>query len=128
MALSNVLGGLSLDTTTAAITTQLQTTLKTSDTSDVEYIVSTGLVTTSGDNILYTPTIGKSIRLHWVYALNSPTSTNPAVITIKLGTIVKYIVYGVSRKQIDTGPVNGALIINLSQAGNVACTFRLEEV
>jgi hypothetical protein len=128
MALTNLLGGLSLDATTAAITTQLQTTLKTSDTSDVEYIVSTALVTASGDNIIYTPAAGKSIRLRWVYALNSPTSTSPALITIKLGTVVKYITYGVSKKQIDTGPINGSLVINLSQAGTVACTFRLEEV
>lgn len=128
MPLSNVLGGLSLDATTAAITTQLQSTLKTSDTSDIEYVVATALVTTSGDNTIYTPASGKAIRLHWVYSLNSPTSTSPAVITIKLGTVVKYITYGVSKKQIDTGPVNGSLVINLSQAGTVACTFRLEEV
>jgi hypothetical protein len=93
-----------------------------------EFIAVSALVSTIGDNVLYTPASGKKIRLRWCYALNDPSSSAPARITIKLGTLVKSITYGISRMQVDTGPVDGTLIVNLSQAANVACTFRLEEI
>lgn len=102
--------------------------LSTSDSADIEYLAVAVLVTNSGDTVVYTPASGKKIRLHWVYAVNDPSSTTPARITISLGGAVKYITYGVSKRQVDTGPINGTLTITLSQASNVACTFRLEEV
>ena len=105
-----------------------QTSLPTLDSSDVEYVAVATTVTSVGDTTVYTPAAGKKIRLHWVYAINDPAATTSTRITIKLGAVTKYLVYGVSKKQVDTGPADGALIVNLSAAGNVACSFRLEEV
>ena len=100
----------------------------TTDSSDVEYTAVPLLVTAAGDTTAYTPAAGKRIRLRWVYAINDPSAATPARVTIRLGADVKYIAYGISKKQVDTGPIDGALIVNLSQAGNVACTFRIEEI
>lgn len=100
----------------------------TADSTDFEYTTTCVLVTAAGDNIVYTPATGKSIRLHWVYTLNNPTSLTPAIITVSLGGVAKYLTYGVSKRQQITGPVNGAMNVNLSIAGSVACTFILEEV
>ena len=102
--------------------------LDTADSTDVEYTAFTVIVTAAGDNTVYTPAAGKKVRLHWVYTLNNPASATPALITLSLGGVAKYATYGVSKRQQDTGPVNGAMVINLSVAGTVACTFRLEEV
>ena len=102
--------------------------LSTSDSSDAEYLAVTQLVSAAGDTVVYSPAAGKRIRIRWAYAINDPSSATPALITIKLGTLVKYRVFGVSKHQSDTGPVDGALTVNLSVAGNVACTFRLEEI
>ena len=120
MALSNAFSALSLESTQQSV---LSATLGTA-----EYVAVAAAVTASGDTVIYTPAAGKSIRLHWVYAINNPAALMPAMLTIKLGGITKYIAYGVSKRQVDTGPVNGQLVVNLSVAGNVACTFRLEEV
>lgn len=120
MALSNAFGSLALDTTTQAVLAAVL--------GSAEYIAAASTVTALGDTTVYAPAVGKSIRLHWVHALNDPLGTTQPRITVKLGTSVKYITYGVSKRQVDTGPVNGQLVVNLSVAGNVACTFRLEEV
>ena len=100
----------------------------TADSTDFEYTTTCVLVTAAGDNIVYTPATGKSIRLHWVYTLNNPTSLTPALITVSLGGVTKFMTYGVSKRQQVTGPVNGTMNVNLSLAGSVACTFILEEV
>ena len=102
--------------------------LEIADSTDFEYIVATATVTAAGNTTVYTPAAGKKIRLHWVYTLNNPASVVPALITLSLGGVTKYMTYGVSKRQQDTGPINGALVINLSVANTVACTFRLEEV
>ena len=133
--LQNVLGNLALDTSSQQLLTELTkkpnagVTIQVADTTDLEYAPTCALLTAAGDTIVYTPAAGKSIRLHRVYMIGSPATINPPVITLSLGAVVKYIVYGVSTRQQDTGPVNGALKVNLSLAGgSVACSFRLEEV
>ena len=134
MALQNLLGAIALDSSSQSLLTELQKktnfsqTQQTTDTSDIEYVAVAYSVTAAGDNIVYSPAVGKKIRLHWVYTMNDPSSTTPAKITISLGGVVKYITFGVSKRQVDTGPIDGKLTINLSQAGSVACTFRLEEI
>jgi hypothetical protein len=93
---------------------------------DYTHVVAT--VTNAGDTTLYTPVSGKRLRLRWIYAINDPDlSTNP-LIRISLGNQEKYRVYAISKRQQTTGPVGGPLIINLSEAASVACTFLLEEV
>lgn len=85
-------------------------------------------VTASGSTTVYTPASGKRIRLRWIYALNDPGSTASPLIKIFLGAEEKYRVYAISKRQLATGPVDGALVINLSEAAEVAVTALLEEV
>lgn len=85
-------------------------------------------VTNSGDTTLYTPSAGKRLQLRWIYAINDPDASTSPLIRIFLGADEKYRVYAISKRQLTTGPIDGALIVNLSEAASVACTFLLEEV
>lgn len=85
-------------------------------------------VTASGNTTLYTPTAGKRLQLRWIYAINDPDNATSPLIRIFLGADEKYRVYAISKRQLTTGPIDGALIVNLSEAASVACTFLLEEV
>ncbi len=92
---------------------------------DFTHVVST--VTASGSTAIYTPAAGKRLRLRWIYALNDPGSTASPLIKIFLGAEEKFRVYALSKRQFCTGPVNGALIINPSEAAEVAVTALIEE-
>lgn len=85
-------------------------------------------VTASGSTTVYTPAAGRRVRLRWIYALNDPGSSASPLIKVFLGAQEKYRVYALSKRQLVTGPVNGALIIDLSEAAEVAVTALLEEV
>lgn len=85
-------------------------------------------VTASGSTTLYTPASGARIRLHWSYAINDPSASSNPLIKIFLGAEEKFRVYALSKRQTVTGPVDGALIVNLSAAGSVAVTVLLEEI
>ncbi len=93
---------------------------------DYTHVVAT--VTASGSTTIYTPTAGKRIRLRWIYAINDPGSSASPLIKIFLGNQEKFRLYAISKRQWTTGPVDGALIVNLSEAAEVACTFLLEEI
>lgn len=93
---------------------------------EFSHIVAT--VTDIGPTPIYTPAAGKRIRIRWIYAINDPTASTPALIKVFLGAEEKYRVYALSKRQMVTGPVNGPLIIDLSAAGAVAVTVLLEEV
>lgn len=93
---------------------------------DYTHVIAT--VTASGSTTLYTPSAGKRVRLRWIYALNDPDNATNPLIKIFLGADEKYRVYAISKRQWTTGPVDGALIVNLSEAASVACTFLLEEI
>lgn len=98
------------------------------DSAEQEFLHVVGTVTASGNTTIYTPTAGKRIRLRWQYAINDPGSTSSPLIKIFLGNQEKYRLYAISKRQMATGPINGALIINLSEAAEVAVTFLLEEI
>lgn len=85
-------------------------------------------VSASGSTTVYTPASGRRIRLRWIYAINDPSATTSPLIKVFLGASEKYRVYALSKRQLVTGPTDGALIIDLSAAGNVAVTALLEEV
>lgn len=85
-------------------------------------------VSASGSTTVYTPASGRRIRLRWTYAINDPSSTSSPLIKVFLGAEEKYRVYALSKRQVVTGPIDGALIVNLSAAGSVAVTALLEEV
>lgn len=93
---------------------------------DYTHVVAT--VTASGSTTLYTPSAGKRLRLRWIYAINDPGSSSTPLVKIFLGAEEKYRVYAISKRQWTTGPINGSLIVNLSEAAEVACTFLLEEI
>lgn len=93
---------------------------------DYTHVVAT--ITASGPTTVYTPAAGKQIRLRWIYAINDPGSAATPLIKIFLGAQEKFRVYAISKRQWTTGPVNGALIVDLSEAAEVACTFLLEEI
>lgn len=93
---------------------------------DYTHVVAT--VTASGSTTIYTPTAGKRIRLRWIYAINDPGSSASPLIKIFLGNQEKFRLYAISKRQWTTGPIDGALIVNLSEAAEVACTFLLEEI
>lgn len=85
-------------------------------------------VTASGNTTVYTPASGKRVILHWTYAVNDPAAATSPLIKVFLGAEEKFRVYALSKRQLVTGPVDGALIVNLSTTGSVAVTALLEEV
>lgn len=98
------------------------------DSGEQEYTHAVATVTASGSTTVYTPAAGRRVRLRWIYALNDPGSSASPLIKVFLGAQEKYRVYALSKRQLVTGPVNGALIIDLSEAAEVAVTALLEEV
>lgn len=93
---------------------------------EFRHVVST--VTSSGETTLYTPASGNRLRVRWVYAINDPGSTASPLIKILLGSQEIFRVYALSKRQLVTGPVDGALKIDLSEAAEVAVTVLLEEI
>lgn len=98
------------------------------DSGEQEYTHVVSTVTASGNTTVFTPASGKRIRLHWMYAINDPSAATNPLIKVLLGAEEKYRVYALSKRQLVTGPVNGALIVNLSTTGSVAVTALLEEI
>jgi hypothetical protein len=66
--------------------------------------------------------------LRWIYAINDPGSSATPLIKVFLGAQEYYRVFALSKRQMVSGPVDGPLIINLSEAAEVAVTAILEEV
>lgn len=97
------------------------------DSAEIEFTHVVATVTASGNTIVHTPASGKRIRLRWIYAINDPGSSASPLIKISLGNEEKYRVFAISMRQMTTGPVDGALVVNLSEAAEVAVTFLLEE-
>ena len=98
------------------------------DSGEYEYTHVVATVTASGPTTIYTPTAGKQIRLRWVYAINDPGSNASPLIKFFIGAQEYYRVYAISKRQSVTGPVNGSLIVDLSEAAEVAVTVLLEEI
>lgn len=98
------------------------------DSGEQEYTHVVANVTAAGSTTIYTPTAGKRVRLRWIYAINNPSSTVSPLIKVLLGVQEKYRVYALSKRQVAVGPVDGALIINLSEAADVAVTALVDEI
>lgn len=98
------------------------------DSGEREYTHVVATVSASGDTTIHTPAAGKSIRLHWIYAINDPAATTPPLIKVKLGATEIYRVWALSKRQRKTGAVDAALVINLTGTGSVAVTAILEEI
>jgi len=98
------------------------------DSAEQQFTHVVATVTTSGSTTLHTPATGKAVRLRWIYAVGDPAAATTPLIKILLGAEEKYRVYAISKRQLVTGPVDGALIVNLSASGSVAVTALLEEV
>lgn len=93
---------------------------------ELTHVVAT--VTAAGNTTLYTPAAGKRLRVRWVYAINDPGSSASPLIKVFLGANEVFRVFALSKRQLVHGPVDGALIINLSEAAEVAVTVLLQEV
>jgi hypothetical protein len=93
---------------------------------DYTHVVAT--LTSAGSTVIYTPQSGRSLQLRWIYAINDPASSTSPLIQVFLGAQEKYRVYAISKRQLITGPLNGALSITLSGTGNVAVTVLLQEI
>ena len=98
------------------------------DSGEQEYLHVVATVTASGSTAIYTPAAGRRVRLRWIYAINDPGSTASPLIKVLLGSQEKYRVYALSKRQLVTGPVDGALVIDLSEAAEVAVTALIEEI
>lgn len=102
--------------------------LQTSDSKEEEYTHVVATLTSAGDTVVYTPAAGKAVRVRSLYAVPDPVAVSSALIKIKLGALEIYRVWALSTRQRKTGPVNGALTVNLTGTGNIAFTAILEEV
>lgn len=100
----------------------------TTDATDTEYTHVPATVTDAGNTTLYTPAAGKRVRLRWISAINDPFATSGVQIKVLLGAEEKYRGWLVSKRQVVTGPVDGALIVNLSAPATVLVTALVEEV
>lgn len=98
------------------------------DSAEQEFTHIVGTIIASGSTTIYTPASGKRVRLRWSYAINDPGSAASPLIKIFLGAQEKYRVYAISKRQMTTGVVDAPLIVNLSEAAEVAVTFLLEEI
>lgn len=98
------------------------------DSGEYEYTHVVATVTASGPTTIYTPTAGKLIRLRWIYAINDPGSSASPLIRVFLGAQEYYRVFALSKRQAISGAIDAPLIINLSEAAEVAVTAILEEV
>ncbi len=108
----------------ASIRSNLQDGL---DSGEYEYTHVVATVTASGPTTIYTPTAGKLIRLRWIYAINDPGSSASPLIRVFLGAQEYYRVFALSKRQVISGAIDAPLIINLSEAAEVAVTAILEE-
>ena len=108
------------------VTTDLDIDVRDSGEREYTHVVAT--VTATGDTVIHTPAAGKAVRLRWIYVISDPASDPAPLINVKLGTATIYRVYALSKRQVKTGDVDAALIINLSTSGSVAVTAILEEV
>lgn len=85
-------------------------------------------VTDAGDTTIHTPAAGMAIRLHWIYAINDPSSASPPLIKVRLGGSELYRAWALSKTQVKTGAADAPLVVNLSAEANVAVTALIEEV
>ena len=98
------------------------------DSGEQNYTHVVATITDTGPTIMYAPAAGKSVQLRWIYAISDPASTSSPLIQVFLGAEEKYRVYALSKRQLVTGPIDGPLSIQLSEAGSVAVTAILEDV
>lgn len=89
-----------------------------------ERITAATLVSSSGDNMIHTPTSGKKITLFWVGLSSSQNNAAEVLLTVKLGAKVCYQWYMGNPgafshwEPIVADNPNDALIVNLSTGGN----------
>lgn len=98
------------------------------DSGEQNYTHVVATVTDAGATVIYIPEANKRVQLRWIYAISDPVSDVYPLIQVFLGDSEKYRVYALSKRQLTTGPVDGALSIALNKPGVVAVTVLLEEV
>lgn len=90
-------------------------------------------ISASGDNTIYTPSAGKSVRLRWIGLSASQNNSAEVLATVKLGTKVVYEWYlgnpgaFAHWESVAANNPGDALIVNLSAAASVAVSYTVEE-
>lgn len=90
------------------------------------------VVETEGENVLASPASGKAITLYWIALTSSETNSAEVLAEVKLGSLVPYTWYlGKPWAFVHWEPVVGAenakLVLKLSAAQKVACSFTYTE-
>lgn len=96
--------------------------------SDVEYPSVKLTAAQPGDNLLLTCPAGKRIVLRRIVAIADPDAGVTPVMSVKLGAEEVFRSVVVSIRQKFTGPANGNLVLNLSEAASVPVTAFYELV
>jgi hypothetical protein len=97
---------------------------------------STNPISASGDNTVYTPAAGKSIRLKWLYLATLDSNSANVVAKVRFSTQTNAQAFytavmgkpGIfSHRTVREGAINDTLIINLSTGQPVYVSFDVEE-
>lgn len=87
-----------------------------------------GVIQTSGDNVVITPSLGNSIRVFWVSFIPDPDNVSNPVVTVKIGESPIYVGYAMAHWEIFEGGVDESVVVNLETAQPVAVTIHYQEV
>lgn len=99
------------------------------DSGERDLLHAVATVNTSGDTTVVTPTSGKKLVVHWVYAITDPASSSYPLIKFVLGTREIYRAFAIAKRQQVTGATDETLKVNLSASGpQVAVTVIYEEI
>ena len=91
------------------------------------------VISTSGDNVIVTPSAGTKLTLYWVFLSSSQDNASEVLATVKLGSTVVYQCYLGSPgafahwEPVSADAEGDALIVNLSAAESVAVNYTVTE-
>lgn len=96
---------------------------------DRELLVATPIVSAVGDTTVLTPPSGRRLEIHWVAAMSDPDDALTPLITVRFaGGSELYSNHVLQHREIFTGAVNEALVVNLDELADVALTIHYREV
>lgn len=121
MALRNAFENVSTETTLAAQKSNL----------DFRYsggkLSYASVISTSGNNVVITPTVGKSVRIFWVAFIPNSDNASANLVTVKFTAgATLYVGYALAHWEVFTGAVNDTVTVNLQNAQSVAVTIHYQ--
>jgi hypothetical protein len=122
--------GLARDLTLTDGTQRIGGTIATSGTPDTRFaggkIAYAAVVSAAGDTTVVTPTAGQKVRLVWVSFLPRSDNTAGNLVTVKLGTVPKYIGEALAHWELFDGGLGEALTVNLANAQPMAVNIHYQ--